>query len=140
RRGTAKSLRRIDHPGEYSPMAVQIAGAIPSLMADFARYNVDRGAEIIDINMGCPAKKVCNVAAGSALLRDESLVRSILHAVVSAVDVPVTLKIRTGWSPQQKNAVRVARIAEEEGIAALAVHGRTRECAFVGAVDYDTIG
>jgi len=138
-RDTAKSLRRIDHAGEFAPIAVQIAGADPQMMADAARYNVERGAQIIDINMGCPAKKVCNVAAGSALLRDEALVASILHAVVGAVAVPVTLKIRTGWCPAEKNAVRIARIAEQEGIAALAVHGRTRACAFVGAVEYDTI-
>ena len=138
-RQTGKSLRRIDHRGEFAPIAVQIAGADPQIMADAARYNVDRGAQIIDINMGCPAKKVCNVAAGSALLRDEPLVAAIVNAVVSAVNVPVTLKIRTGWSPEHKNAVRIARIAEDAGIAALAVHGRTRACAFVGAVEYATI-
>ena len=138
-RHTEKSLRRIDHRGEFAPIAVQIAGADPQMMADAARYNVDHGAQIIDINMGCPAKKVCNVAAGSALLRDEPLVAAIVNAVVSAVSVPVTLKIRTGWSPEHKNAVRIARIAEDAGIAALAVHGRTRACAFVGAVEYTTI-
>jgi tRNA-dihydrouridine synthase B len=138
-RGTGKSLRRIDHRGEASPIAVQIAGADPAEMADAARYNVAQGAEIIDINMGCPAKKVCNVAAGSALLRDEALVAAILRAVVAAVAVPVTLKIRTGWSPERRNAVTIARIAEDAGIVALAVHGRTRACGFVGAVEYDTI-
>lgn len=138
-RATEKSLRRIDHAGEVAPIAVQIAGADPAMMADAARYNADRGAEIIDINMGCPAKKVCNVAAGSALLRDEPLVASILEAVVRAVDVPVTLKIRTGWSPDHRNAVTIARIAEDAGIQALAVHGRTRACAFVGAVEYETV-
>jgi tRNA-dihydrouridine synthase B len=138
-RGTEKSLRRIDHTGEPAPIAVQIAGADPRELAAAARYNVERGAEIIDINMGCPAKKVCNVAAGSALLRDEALVAAILRAVVAAVDVPVTLKIRTGWSPGERNAVAIARIAEDSGVAALAVHGRTRACAFVGPVEYDTI-
>jgi tRNA-dihydrouridine synthase B len=108
-------------------------------MADAARYNVERGAQIIDINMGCPAKKVCNVAAGSALLQDEPLVAAIVAAVVAAVAVPVTLKIRTGWNRQNRNAVRIARIAEDAGIAALSVHGRTRECAFVGPVEYETI-
>ncbi len=138
-RDTQKSLRRIDHGGEVAPIAVQIAGADPAQMADAARYNVDRGAQVIDINMGCPAKKVCNVAAGSALLRDERLVGAIVEAVVRAVPVPVTLKIRTGWSPAERNAVRVARIAEAAGVQALAVHGRTRACAFVGHVEYDTI-
>ena len=138
-RGTAKSLRRIDHAGEDEPIGVQIAGADPRLMADAARYNVDQGAQIIDINMGCPAKKVCNVAAGSALLRDEARVAAILDAVVAAVDVPVTLKIRTGWDLANRNAVTIARLAEAAGIQALAVHGRTRACGFVGAVEYDTI-
>jgi tRNA-dihydrouridine synthase B len=122
-----------------TPIAVQIAGADPAQMADAAAYNVARGAEIIDINMGCPAKKVCNVAAGSALLRDETLVAAIVRAVVAAVDVPVTLKIRTGWSPDERNALAIARIAEDAGIAALAVHGRTRACGFVGPVEYETI-
>jgi tRNA-dihydrouridine synthase B len=108
-------------------------------MAEAARYNVERGAQIIDINMGCPAKKVCNVAAGSALLRDEPLVAAIVAAVVRAVDVPVTLKIRTGWDAEHRNAVRIARIAEDAGVRALAVHGRTRACAYVGPVEYDTI-
>jgi tRNA-dihydrouridine synthase B len=138
-RVTPKSQRRTDHRGEAEPIVVQIAGADPVQMADAARYNVDRGAQIIDINMGCPAKKVCNVAAGSALLQNEPLVAAILAAVVAAVRVPVTLKIRTGWNREQRNAVRVARIAEDAGIAALSVHGRTRECGFVGAVEYDTI-
>ena len=138
-RGTAKSLRRIDHAGEVAPIAVQIAGADPAMLADAARYNVERGAQIVDINMGCPAKKVCNVAAGSALLSDEPRVAAILEAVVRAVDVPVTLKIRTGPAPAQRNAVRIARIAEAAGIAAIAIHGRTRACAFSGAVEYGTI-
>jgi tRNA-dihydrouridine synthase B len=137
--GTAKSLRRTDHAGEVAPIAVQIAGADPALMADAARYNVERGAEIIDINMGCPAKKVCNAAAGSALLGNEPLVAEIVAAVVRAVAVPVTLKIRTGPEPHRRNAVAIARIAEDAGVAALAVHGRTRACLFTGAVDYDTI-
>ena len=138
-RRTAKSIRRIDHAGEVAPIAVQIAGADPAMMADAARYNVDRGAQIVDINMGCPAKKVCNVAAGSALLSDEPRVAAILEAVVGAVGVPVTLKIRTGPAPAQRNAMRIARIAEASGIAALFVHGRTRACAFTGAVEYGTI-
>ena len=136
---TDRTRRRTDHEGEVAPIAVQIAGADPRLVADAARYNVDRGAEIIDINMGCPAKKVCNAAAGSALLGNEALVAAILDAVVAAVDVPVTLKIRTGPSPQAKNAVAIARIAEQAGIAALAVHGRTRACMFTGAVEFDTV-
>ena len=137
--GTDKSRRRTDHEGEVAPIAVQIAGADPAMMAEAARYNVARGAQIIDINMGCPAKKVCNAAAGSALLANESLVGAILEGVVAAVDVPVTLKIRTGSHPGARNAVRIARLAENAGIAALTVHGRTRACAFVGAVEYDTI-
>jgi tRNA-dihydrouridine synthase B len=136
---TTKSIRRMDHEGEVDPISVQIAGAEPSAMADAARYNADRGAQIIDINMGCPAKKVCNVAAGSALLQNESLVASILEAVVAAVSIPVTLKIRTGWNLQNRNAVRVATIAQAAGVQALSVHGRTRACAFVGEVEYDTI-
>ncbi|HVE51458.1 MAG TPA: tRNA dihydrouridine synthase DusB [Casimicrobiaceae bacterium] len=138
-RTTDKSRRRIDHEGEPAPIVVQIAGADPATMADAARYNVERGAQIIDINMGCPAKKVCNAAAGSALLADEALVRAILDAVVAAVDVPVTLKIRTGVDPQHRNALAVAAIAERSGIAALTVHGRTRACMFVGPVEYQTI-
>ena len=138
-RGTDKSRRRIDHAGEVAPIAVQIAGADPAQMADAARYNVERGAQIIDINMGCPAKKVCNAAAGSALLADEALVGAILDAVVRAVAVPVTLKIRTGPAPDMRNAPRIARIAEDAGIAALAVHGRTRACLFAGPVEFDTL-
>jgi len=136
---TAKSRRRRDHAGEPGPRVVQIAGGDPQMMADAARRNVDAGAEIIDINMGCPAKKVCNKDAGSALLRDESLVAAILAATVRAVDVPVTLKIRTGWHPEARNGVRVARIAEDAGIRALAVHGRTRACRFDGQAEYATI-
>ena len=136
---TEKSQRRTDHKGEVEPIAVQIAGADPAMMADAARYNVERGAQIIDINMGCPAKKVCNAAAGSALLANEPLVEAIVGAVVRAVDVPVTLKIRTGIDPGHRNALAIARIAEAAGIAALAVHGRTRACAYVGPVEYDTI-
>ncbi|HEY7884508.1 MAG TPA: tRNA dihydrouridine synthase DusB, partial [Cellvibrionaceae bacterium] len=130
---------RLDHTGEIGPIAVQIAGAEPAMMAEAARMNVILGAQIIDINMGCPAKKVCKRAAGSALLQDEKLVAEILQAVVGAVEVPVTLKIRTGWSPDQRNALNIARIAEDSGIAALAVHGRTRACRFNGEAEYDTI-
>ena len=137
--GTEKSQRRTDHRGEVEPVAVQIAGADPVQMADAARYNVERGAQIIDINMGCPAKKVCNAAAGSALLANEPLVEAIVDAVVRAVDVPVTLKIRTGVDPEHRNALTIARIAENGGIRALAVHGRTRACAYVGPVEYGTI-
>jgi len=137
--GSDKTRRRIDHQGEETPCAVQIAGASPLQMATAARYNRDQGAHIIDINMGCPAKKVCQVMAGSALLRDEALVGRILDAVVKAVELPVTLKIRTGWSPDQRNALRIARIAEAAGIQALTIHGRTRACAFGGEAEYDTI-
>lgn len=137
--GSAKTLRRANHEGEVEPVAVQIAGADPDMMAEAARYNVDNGAQIIDINMGCPAKKICNVMAGSALLKDEGLVSRILTAVVQAVNVPVTLKIRTGWDPHNRNAVTVARMAEDIGIQALAVHGRTRACAYKGDAEYDTI-
>jgi tRNA-dihydrouridine synthase B len=136
---SVKTRRRADHEGEAPPIAVQIAGADPALMAEAARYNVDAGAQIIDINMGCPAKKVCNAMAGSALLRDESLVARILDAVVAAVPVPVTLKIRTGWDTSNRNAVTVARIAEAAGIQALAIHGRTRACMFRGDAEYETI-
>src|SRR6188474_2238440 len=129
---TEKSRRRMDHTGEAEPRVVQIAGGDPQMMADAAQRNVDAGAQIIDINMGCPAKKVCNKEAGSALLRDESLVAAILQATVAAVNAPVTLKIRTGWAPEQRNAVRIARMAEDCGISALAVHGRTRACRFNG--------
>src|SRR5688572_10396482 len=137
--GSEKTRRRTNHDGEVDPISVQIAGADPQMLADAARFNVDHGAQIIDINMGCPAKKVCNVMAGSALLKDEPLVARILEAVVGAVDVPVTLKIRTGWDRGNKNALTVARIAEESGIKALAIHGRTRADAFSGDAEYDTI-
>lgn len=136
---TAKSRRRRDHEGEPEPRAVQIAGAEPAMMAEAALRNVQAGAQIIDINMGCPAKKVCNRLAGSALLRDEALVGRILEAVVRAVDVPVTLKTRTGWSPEQRNGARIAKIAENSGIQALAIHGRTRACMYQGAAEYETI-
>jgi tRNA-dihydrouridine synthase B len=136
---TKKSLWRMDHAGEPDPIGVQIAGGDPQYLADAARYNVDHGAQIVDINMGCPAKKVCNVWAGSALLQDEALVGRILEAVVGAVDVPVTLKIRTGWNSENKNGLRIARIAENAGIQALAVHGRTREMQYTGEAEYDTI-
>lgn len=134
-----KSRQRLDHRGEPGPRSVQIAGGDPQMMADAARRNRDNGAEIIDINMGCPAKKVCNKAAGSALLRDELLVAEILEAVVAAVDIPVTLKIRTGWDEDSRNGVQVARIAEQSGIQALAVHGRTRNQLYTGEAEYDTI-
>jgi tRNA-dihydrouridine synthase B len=136
---TEKSQKRMDHTGEPEPRIVQIAGGDPQMMAEAARRNVDAGAQIIDINMGCPAKKVCNKAAGSALMRDENLVRSILEAVVKAVDVPVTLKMRTGWDPEHRNGVTIARMAEDIGIQALAVHGRTRACMYRGHAEYDTI-
>jgi tRNA-dihydrouridine synthase B len=136
---TRKSLHRMDHAGEPDPVSVQIAGYDPAMLAEAARYNADNGAQIIDINMGCPAKKVCNIYAGSALLQDEPLVARILAVVVSAVDVPVTLKIRTGWNPDNRNGVRIARIAEDYGIAALAVHGRTRADLYEGDAEYDTI-
>jgi tRNA-dihydrouridine synthase B len=138
-RESNKTQLRSRHDGEIEPRSVQIAGSNPQDMAQAARYNVERGAQIIDINMGCPAKKVCRKAAGSALLADEALVRSILEAVVAAVDVPVTLKIRTGSAPDRRNGVTIARIAADAGIAALAVHGRTRACAFTGTAEYDTI-
>jgi tRNA-dihydrouridine synthase B len=127
------------HDGEPGPVSVQIAGADPRLMADTARYNVDHGAQIIDINMGCPAKKVCNVYAGSALLGDEALVARILEAVVGAVRVPVTLKIRTGVHPRARNALRIGRIAQAAGVQLLAIHGRTRACGFAGRAEYDVI-
>jgi tRNA-dihydrouridine synthase B len=138
-RDTRKSRLRRCHDDEPSPRAVQIAGSDPAQLADAARFNVDHGAQIIDINMGCPAKKVCRVAAGSALLADEPLVARILHAVIAAVTVPVTLKIRTGPTPHTRNALRIAHIAEQAGVAALAVHGRSRACAFRGQAEYDTI-
>jgi tRNA-dihydrouridine synthase B len=137
--GSRKSRLRRDHSGEAGPVSVQIAGADPAMMADAARLNAGEGAQIIDINMGCPAKKVCNVAAGSALLSDEQLVGRILDAVVAAVDVPVTLKIRTGPAPAQRNALRIARLAESAGVRLLAVHGRTRACGFRGSAEFDTI-
>ncbi|MBK8744306.1 tRNA dihydrouridine synthase DusB [Propionivibrio sp.] len=138
--GSAKTKRRANHDGEAEPISVQIAGAVPSMMADAARYNVDRGAQIIDINMGCPAKKICNVMAGSALLKDESLVGRILEAVVNAVPgTPVTLKIRTGWDQSSRNALSILKIAEHSGIRALALHGRTRACGYTGKAEYETI-
>ena len=136
---TRKSLRRMDHDGEPEPVSVQIAGYDPGMLAEAARYNADNGAQIVDINMGCPAKKVCNVWSGSALLQDEALVARIVDAVVKAVDVPVTLKIRTGWNRANRNGVRIARIAEDAGIAALAVHGRTRADLYEGDAEYETI-
>ena len=137
--GSEKTLRRANHEGEVDPISVQIAGADPKMMAEAAKYNVDNGAQIIDINMGCPAKKICNVMAGSALLKDEPLVAQILRAVVNAVDVPITLKIRTGWDKQNRNAIAVARMAEDIGVQALAMHGRTRACLYTGDAEYETI-
>jgi tRNA-dihydrouridine synthase B len=137
--GSEKTIRRGNHEGEVEPKVVQIAGADPDMMAEAARYNADKGADIIDINMGCPAKKICNVYAGSALLQNEPLVAKIVSAVVKAVDIPVTLKIRTGWNKQNRNALTVARIAEENGIRSLAMHGRTRACMYTGDAEYDTI-
>ncbi|PPD12049.1 MULTISPECIES: tRNA dihydrouridine synthase DusB [Methylophilus] len=137
--GSEKTKRRANHEGEVSPISVQIAGAEPAMMAEAARHNVENGAQIIDINMGCPAKKICNVMAGSALLRDEPLVSQILKAVVNAVDVPVTLKIRTGWDRQNKNAIQIARMAEDIGVQALTIHGRTRNDLYHGDAEYDTI-
>jgi tRNA-dihydrouridine synthase B len=134
-----KSSRRTDHAGEMEPKAVQIAGAVPEELADCAKFNVDRGAQIIDINMGCPVKKVCNNWCGSALLQHEDLVQRILEAVVRAVDVPVTLKFRTGWDRQNKNALTIARMAEQAGIAMLTLHGRTRADGYKGDAEYDTI-
>ena len=136
---TSKSRLRLDHRGEPDPRVVQIAGYDPGMMADAARQNVERGAQVIDINFGCPAKKVCNRAAGSALMRDQDLVRRILAAVVAAAGVPVTLKMRTGWDRENRNAVAIARIAEDEGIAGLAVHGRTRADFFAGEAEYQTV-
>jgi tRNA-dihydrouridine synthase B len=138
-RETSKSLWRATHNHECTPRSVQIAGGEPLMMAAAAKYNVDKGAQIIDINMGCPAKKVCKLDAGSALLKNERLVSDILEAVVNAVDVPVTLKIRTGWDPDNRNGIRIAQIAEQSGIMALAVHGRTRADRFNGEAEYDTI-
>ncbi len=134
-----KTQLRMDHSGEPDPISVQIAGADPYMMAEAAKFNVEHGAQIIDINMGCPAKKVCNVMAGSALMQNETLVKDILSAVVTAVDVPVTLKIRTGWNTENKNALSIAKIAEASGIQALTVHGRTRACAFKGHAEHNTV-
>ncbi|MCF8192411.1 MAG: tRNA dihydrouridine synthase DusB [Burkholderiales bacterium] len=138
--GSEKTRRRADHTGEVDPISVQIAGADPAMLAEAARFNVDQGAQIIDINMGCPAKKVCNVMAGSALMQDEPLVGRILEAVVNAVpEAPVTLKFRTGWNRENKNAPVIARIAEESGIQLIAIHGRTRADQYMGDAEYDTI-
>ena len=140
--GSEKTIRRGNHQGEVEPKVVQIAGSNPAMMAEAALYNIASGAQIIDINMGCPAKKICNVAAGSALLKDEPLVARIVEAVVAAArphGVPVTLKIRTGWDKQNRNALSVAKIAENAGIASLAIHGRTRACMYMGDAEYDTI-
>ena len=138
--GSAKTQRRANHDGEVAPISVQIAGSIPEMMAEAARHNVERGAQIIDINMGCPAKKICNVMAGSALLKDEPLVGRILEAVVKAVpDTPVTLKIRTGWDSSNRNALSILKIAEQAGIRALAMHGRTRADGYTGHAEYETI-
>ena len=137
--GSEKTKRRANHEGEVDPISVQILGADPKMLAQAARHNVDHGAQIIDINMGCPAKKICNVMAGSALMQNEKLVAEILASVVAAVDVPVTLKIRTGWDKSNRNALNIARIAESSGIQALAIHGRTRACAYTGDAEYDTI-
>jgi tRNA-dihydrouridine synthase B len=136
---TRKSKHRLDHEGESDPISVQIAGGDPEMLATAAKLNEEMGAQIIDINMGCPAKKVCNKAAGSALMRDEKLVQEILKDVVDAVDIPVTLKIRTGWDVNSRNALTIAKMAEQSGIAALAIHGRTRACAYRGEAEYDTI-
>ena len=132
--GSEKTRRRADHKGEVDPISVQIAGADPKMMADAAQYNKDNGAQIIDINMGCPAKKICNVMAGSALLKHEKLVENILKSVVKSVDIPVTLKIRTGWDKENRNALKIARIAEDAGIQALSIHGRTRACLYLSLI------
>jgi tRNA-dihydrouridine synthase B len=137
--GSEKTIRRGNHDGEVEPKVIQIAGADPEMLAEAARYNVDKGASIIDINMGCPAKKICNVAAGSALLQNEPLVARIVERVVRAVPVPVTLKFRTGWDRHNRNALSIARIAEENGIQSIAIHGRTRACMYTGEAEYDTI-
>jgi tRNA-dihydrouridine synthase B len=137
--GSEKTIRRGNHEGEVEPKVVQIAGADPEMMAEAAKYNADNGADIIDINMGCPAKKICNVYAGSALLQNEPLVGKIVEAVVRAVDIPVSLKIRTGWNKDNRNALAIARIAQENGIQSLAMHGRTRACMYNGDAEYDTI-
>jgi len=138
-RGSKKTLRRANHKGETTPRSVQIVGADPKMLAEAARINESSGAQIIDINMGCPAKKVCNMLSGSALLRDEILVMQILEAIVQAVSIPVTLKIRTGWDKNSRNGVKVAQIAERSGIQALSVHGRTRSCFFQREAEYETI-
>ena len=138
-RHSKKSQLRLNHYEEESPRTVQIVGADPKLMAEAAQYNADLGAQIIDINMGCPARKVCNVFSGSALMQDETLVTKILESVVDAIDIPVTLKMRTGWNKQNRNAVKIARIAENSGIQMLTVHGRTRACGFRGEAEYQTI-
>lgn len=138
-RDSRKTRLRLDHAGDPEPRCVQILGADPRAMAEAARWNVEQGAQLIDINMGCPAKKVCGAQAGAALLRDETRVGRILEAVVGAVPVPVTLKIRTGWDPAHRNGVAIARIAEQAGVQALTVHGRTRACGFHGPVDYASI-
>ncbi len=137
--GSEKTKRRANHLGETRPCSVQIVGADPKMMAQAAKVNADEGAEIIDINMGCPAKKVCNTLSGSALLKDEPLVSRILEAVVNAVNIPVTLKIRTGWDPDHRNGVNIAQLAQNCGIQALAIHGRTRSCMFKGEAEFDTI-
>jgi tRNA-dihydrouridine synthase B len=136
---TSKTRHRLDHKGEKVPCAVQIAGADPEMLANAARLNADAGAQIIDINMGCPAKKVCGVMAGSALLKDELMVKKILDAVIAAVDVPVTLKIRTGWDKRSRNAMKIAKLAEDSGIKMLTIHGRTRACGYKGNVEYETV-
>ena len=138
-RDTRKSRLRREHSGETGPVSVQIAGADPAMMAEAARANAGEGAQIIDINMGCPAKKVCSVAAGSALLEDEPLVGRILEAVVAAVQLPVTLKLRTGPDPARRNALRIARIAESAGVRLLAIHGRTRSCGFRGLAEFESV-
>jgi len=134
-----RTLLKADHLDETGIRSVQILGTDPKLMAEAAQFNAQHGAQIIDINMGCPAKKVCSVAAGSALLKDEDLVKKILDAVVNAVEIPVTVKIRTGWDKSQRNATRIAQIAEQSGISAISVHGRTRACKFDGEAEYVTI-
>jgi len=138
-RGTTKTILRLDHTDEPEPISVQIVGSDPQKLAEAAKANIDHGAQIIDINMGCPAKKVCHVAAGSALMQEPKLVQSILESVVNAVDVPVTLKMRTGWNLENKNAPELAHIAEESGIQALAIHGRTRACGYSGDAEYEII-
>ncbi len=138
-RNSWKTQLKSDFLGDEKPVSVQIVGSDPATMADAARYNESLGADIIDINMGCPAKKVCRKAAGSALLRDEALVQQIIEQTVAAVDIPVTLKIRTGWSPDERNGVTIAKIAQQAGIAAITVHGRTRACAYRGEAEYNTI-